>query len=94
LTVVNTNLPIILWFQRNFGGSVNIKRASCSRHRDAFHWVVCGTNARLVLEELMPFLREKRRQAALAMRIADMPPNRREPFIRKLAEMKVSRHTL
>lgn len=94
LTVVNTNLPVLRWFQRLFGGSITAKRARSSQHRRAFHWVVAGARARAALAALIPHLREKRPQARLALRIAGMPPARRAPHVLRLSALKHKEYTL
>lgn len=47
-----------------------------SHHRDAWQWRLWGSNARLFLETIQPYLKVKQSQAELALALLDLTRHR------------------
>jgi hypothetical protein len=87
LTVSNTHLPTLRWLKRLFGvGSVSA--SGNHRGRPQFRWLVSGENAIEVIEELVPYLREKKPQAQLVLDIREREPSDRAELKKLLTGLK------
>ena len=71
LAASNTNRPIIDYVRRitGVGFIYNMNRPS-KRHKQAYSWQVWSQQARGVLEQILPFLRIKRKRALIAIKFA------------------------
>jgi hypothetical protein len=66
VSVSNTNEAIINYLQSTFGGAVgNMKRKV--NHRPCQNWIIRGHRARALLEMILPYLRQKKTEAELAI---------------------------
>lgn len=91
VSVINSYPWALQQFQRIWGGSIRKKpNTDPAKHKDVYEWEVTGANARRVAKELEPFLREKRRQAQLVVRIMQYPKKSAErmEMARQLKELK------
>lgn len=61
-----THLPTLEWLQSVFGGSLR-EHNSPTHKKQAWVWVVHAQAAAEVLEQVLPYLREKRRKAELLL---------------------------
>lgn len=65
------DLPIIEWLHNTFGGSIANRTNQPSRQngrcRPQWAWSLHGSNAQIFLEQILPYLQVKRRQAELAI---------------------------
>ena len=66
LCVVNTNRPIIDWIQSEFGGSINDKITS-KTSKQCYRWHIFGKDLENLIEELLPFLAIKHKQAQILL---------------------------
>ena len=93
ITVIaeNTYLPVINWLQQMFGGSITACKGKKANHRTTYRWCVVSRDAMCVCQTLVPYLREKREQAALLIAFQQTIGGigRRVP-----AEVKVERERL
>ena len=58
---------MLLELRDAFGGSVSLQRAGSETQRPQYQWTIYGQNAGLLLEELLPYLRVKKKQAKVAL---------------------------
>ena len=66
LCVVNTNKPILDWMVREFGGSINDKIKSKTA-KQCYRWHIFGKDLEDLIEELVPFLFIKQKQALILL---------------------------
>lgn len=88
--VTNAYPWVLQMFQKMWGGSIRRRSPRSPNHKPVYNWEVSGELARAYSKDISPFLREKRRQADLVIRIMDQPsgsPERVE-MIRQLKELK------
>lgn len=91
LAVVNTYLPVLKELQTAFGGTWSMRgNRSPTVHRTCYAWAVTGGNALRAVEELLPYLREKRAQAQLLLAIPAYPAHSamRKALLNRLSELK------
>lgn len=70
LKVANTDEDLIQLLHAELGGRINVgMRPRLERHRQVWHVTVEGPSLVPVTERLLPFLRVKRRQAELVLRM-------------------------
>lgn len=75
VTVSNCHLPTLRELCRAFGGSIRHHGAASGNRRPCFQWAVTGPRARALLTSILPYLHEKRPQAALLLEV--FPPRTR-----------------
>jgi len=63
--VVNTFLPMLEFFKKEFGGSINYKNASTNKQ--CYRWHIFGENLESLLYEVLPFLWEKKPHAKILL---------------------------
>lgn len=88
ITVVNTYLPILKQFKTIFGGSIIKRQKVEEHHKYSYAWVLCGNKIDTVLTTLLPYLKEKRKQALIIFDIIDSKKEKKKVLIRKLSELK------
>jgi hypothetical protein len=73
IIVANTDPRLSEWLYKNFGGSVQQRKANPlfkgkpTNWKACFSWVLCNQRASLVLQHAMPYFIIKREQAELAI---------------------------
>lgn len=88
ITVVSLFTGVLRVFLYDFGGSIYPHKKPGSR-RECWRWVVTGDKAITCLDELTPFLFEKRPQAELVLRLRlTVPGPHRAALIEQLNAMK------
>jgi hypothetical protein len=65
--VGTTELDMVDWLHREFGGCLVFHRSKKLRERDAWHWHLVSNVAARFLEQILPYLRLKKRQAGVAL---------------------------
>jgi hypothetical protein len=81
---VSTTYPHILhWIKSLFYGTVALKNQMNGRNRAAYSWRVYGSNAERVCRMVLPYLKEKKRQAELVLQARQATANSE---LRKAAE--------
>lgn len=92
--VTNTYRGILREYQDLWGGSIREKQKMETHHKQAYEWEVTGSNAALYATEIGPFLREKRKQAALVERLMSYPlgSDTRNECIHQLKQLKRREH--
>ena len=86
--VVNTHLPTLEQYSRAFGGRITSLTRSQEHHRAAFVWSVTGDDASAFLEAILPFLREKKEQAALWLSLRLTHPDQQDRRTFLISEIK------
>ena len=91
LAVSNTDLNIIEWFRQHWGGST-IKHKSARQHKQCYLWS-CNSRPKMAefLHDVLPYLREKRPQAELALRYFETTC---APGQRMTDEVRAHRHDI
>jgi hypothetical protein len=74
--VVNTCRPLLQLFKKYFVGSIHPRPLTRGR-KPCFSWHIGHQSGRVFLERLLPYLREKRRQALVAIRCQKMNDKQR-----------------
>lgn len=88
LIVSNTDPVYLKTLQEELGGKLHVQSHNPPRKAN-YRWVVNGRD--LIVEiypQLMPYLRQKKREAKLSLKMLDMPHDQRELAARKLSNMK------
>lgn len=52
-----------------YGGGLRTEKGRKSQHRTKWVWQACGTNAERFLRDILPYLREKKEEAELALEV-------------------------
>ena len=82
---------VVAWFAQTFGGSVYIQQPKSFNYRAKFTWQIRGRQVGIVLSSLIPYLKEKKQRAYLAIELSEIlgrsTPGRR----RKISEEELSR---
>ncbi len=60
-----------------YGGGVYARGFERGPHRQSYHWALTGPRAVRLLEEVLPYLREKKPQAELVLALTQKLPGRR-----------------
>lgn len=63
----NTALPVLLWMQERYGGSVFTKPRGVVGWRQAYYWIVCGKSAAAFLAKIEPYVIVKRDQVVAGL---------------------------
>ena len=89
ITVDNTNPYLLVLYREVWGGRIYTKRTS-KGHRTCFRWSASGTDCRQALNDMMPYLVEKKSQAEINLLITSYPPKSamRSYHKRKLKDLK------
>ena len=66
------------WLQMSFGGSVCIQRARKKTHRDCYRWYITSKQAVDFLQAILPYLKIKRPQAEIAIKVEKLKPGYRK----------------
>ena len=90
--IKNTYPHVLHYIQGLFGGSVREEKREVvnPKHRTAFSFSIYGDSAREMVRCLLPYLREKKTQAALTLELITHPKHssKKEFLIRRLKELK------
>lgn len=90
LCVSNCDKNIMNWLVSKLGGGVYLCNQNAPKHhRTLWRWVLCGTNARPVIEKILPFMLIKQKHAELALqyiKTIDRKRNRIPPEIKEQRE--------
>ena len=87
VSVTNTYLRTLEELQRFFGGNIYKNRRK-ERSRQNWKWYVYGEGALTCLKLVMPYLKEKRKQAALVLHMRGLSKTKRRELCSTLREMK------
>ena len=80
---------IVHRYKQLFGGSFTRHDRQTKNNRPYFRWRVHSEKARMVLQTLLPFLREKKSQAELCLKFSNTKnPEKREKIDQKIRELK------
>ncbi len=82
VVVVNTNRPLLKLFKANFGGSIHPRKLVRNR-KPCFSWHIGNRAAAVFLERLLPYLREKKRQAVVAIHCQKLNGGKRTLLVTK-----------
>lgn len=63
---------VVAWFAKMFGGDVFVSQPPSANRRTRFTWQFRGRIVGKVLESLLPYLKEKRQRAILAIELAKL----------------------
>lgn len=90
VTVSNCFPWLLVAFKEEFGGSICNKSRYSDRHRVAYQWSVYGESAIKCCEAVLPYLVEKKPQAALLLEYCKWPPrsSQREAISRQMKQLK------
>lgn len=67
LRVVNTNLQVLEWIKKTFGGSIQNKPPQNPNWKRAYFWMLTQKGLRVLIPQLLPHLKVKREQAICAL---------------------------
>jgi hypothetical protein len=70
--VINTNLEWLEWIKENFDGGIVTHNKACENRKLCHRWQIFGTNQRILLEKIIPFLFIKRKQAELVLELRNI----------------------
>lgn len=65
LQVGNTDLLLMQWIHRHFGGSLALERRANPNHQHMWRWCAKASDLDLIIRSLIPYLITKKRQAEL-----------------------------
>src|SRR5690348_10748961 len=66
--ITNTYLPILKHFEQRFGGTVSLRNVENPKHKTTYQWRISNRKGiKNFLEQISPFLIEKKEQALLAL---------------------------
>lgn len=63
---------VVAWFAQMFGGDVYVDQPRSLNNRVRFRWQVRGRQVATILRAILPYLREKKQRAVLAIELADL----------------------
>ncbi len=72
ITVTNTSLELLNWFEDEFGGSRKNRTQVLATHKRCYNWAVTNTAAAAMAELLIPYLKVKGAQAKLIIELHDV----------------------
>lgn len=74
LSISNTYKPTLEWLHTMFGGHIHkdTSRPLLNKFRDKYYWQISGIKAMDVLILTLPYLREKKPQAELAIKLQQL----------------------
>lgn len=76
----------IEWAHQQFGGRVNYFRKGV-HNRQFYRWVITTNKAIPILKAIMPYLKVKKRQAALGIRMQEAPVPQREKYAQRISQL-------
>lgn len=86
---VSTTYPHILhWIKSLFHGTVSLKHPMDDKRRAAYSWRVHGSNASRLCKMILPYLKEKKRQAELVLQAREASSSSE---LRKAAEEELKK---
>ena len=65
LQVGNTDLILMQWIHRHFGGTLKLEKRSNPKHQHVWRWTAAATDLDLIIRSLIPYLLVKKRQGEL-----------------------------
>lgn len=72
--ITNTYLPFLKELEETFGGKVTIRNKQNERHKTIFQWRLSDRDSILrFLKAILPFIREKKKQAELLIEYCELP---------------------
>ena len=72
LNVTNCNYDMIYLFEKEFGGKVRSRKPKNKNWKLCYEWILSKKQAATTLKLLLPYIRIKRRQALLVLRLASI----------------------
>lgn len=75
VTISNTYPHVLHWIKSMFHGTISLKHSMNGRTRAAYSWRVYGSNAERICKMVMPYLKEKKRQAELVLQAREASAN-------------------
>ncbi len=72
LQVMMCSDAVVAWFAEHFGGDVYVDQPRSLNNRARFAWQMRGRNVGLVLLALLPYLKEKKQRATLAIELSSL----------------------
>lgn len=88
IAISGAYLPSLLQIKKQFGGSIRKNIATPLRKKTCFQWNLSGKNAKNFIEQVLPYLKEKRTQAKILLQLRDLPPKERVDLIKELKDQK------
>lgn len=73
ISCTNTYKPIIDWMKETFGGTIHKAKPRKANHRNCYTWCLVANQAKDLIAELFPYLREKQNQALLLFAYQSLP---------------------
>lgn len=73
LLVINTSKELMDWLNENFGGKVTARKLIPNR-RQCYKWNLCSYNAAKLLEQCLPYLIIKKREAEVLIEFMQTKP--------------------
>lgn len=67
--ITNTNQEIMSWLKDNFGGSIRVSRYGEKGWKDCYKWFLSQKGRRQFIEQIIPFLIIKKKQASLLLEL-------------------------
>ncbi len=81
---------VVAWFANKFGGDVFIDQPRSLNNRSRFAWQIRGRIVGIVLESLLPYLKEKKERATLAIELSKLLGQSRPGKGRKVPQEEMS----
>jgi len=69
VVVTNTDRPLMDWLQSEFGGSLRQRQQDKPHHKPTYSWKLSEQQASGFCQEILPYLRVKKQQAALLIEL-------------------------
>ncbi len=100
IRVAHTHKPTLDFLQKTFGGTLHEHNHGRPAHyKRVWRWAVWGDTAKEVALQLLPYLKEKKEQAAILINILDLRVGRgnkrpvevkelRDSLVKKLSDLK------
>ena len=70
ITIAGIHEPTIRWIKDTFGGHVNYRPSQNKKWKPVWAWVASSHEAKIFLEQLLPYIKIKKPQALLAIELA------------------------
>lgn len=79
--ITNTHLPTLEVFEQQFGGKTSLRTKPNKKHRTQYQWRISSRKViKNFLSFVLPYLREKKPQAELALQFCNLPILRANSF--------------
>lgn len=72
VVVTNTCKEVLEWLASEFGGSIMLRKAVKPHHKATYRWKVGDLLASQLVEQVLPYLRIKPRQAEILLQFAEL----------------------